>query len=159
MLKLISSENKSLKKYSYVVDCSYRYSICDLLVTSIIQEGRLQFVEFIKITFYCYFTGTNVLAAALQKKNARKRRGGPGGGSLSMSRDASLDEEVTPATPGGSITGDLVSIPNTPITPNVPSTPRMTGSLAVPGHGTDDIITRMKNIELVELGRHKFKPW
>ena len=51
MLKLISSENKSLKKYSYVVDCSYRYSICDLLVTSIIQEGRLQFVEFIKIIF------------------------------------------------------------------------------------------------------------
>ena len=99
------------------------------------------------------------MAAALQKKNARKRRGGPGGGSLSMSRDASLDEEVTPATPGGSLTGDLVSIPNTPITPNVPSTPRMTGSLAVPGHGTDDIITRMKNIELVELGRHKFKPW
>jgi len=110
-------------------------------------------------TFDNVVTGTNVLAAALQKKNARKRRGGPGGGSLSMSRDASLDEEVTPATPGGSLTGDLVSIPNTPITPNVPSTPRMTGSLAVPGHGTDDIITRMKNIELVELGRHKFKPW
>ena len=32
-------------------DCSYRYSICDLFVTSIIQEGRLQFVEFIKFFF------------------------------------------------------------------------------------------------------------
>ena len=99
-----------------------------------------------------------MLAAALQKKNARKRRGGPGGGSLSMSRDASLDEEITPVTPGLS-SGDLGSIPNTPITPNVPSTPRMTGSLAVPGHGPDDIITRMKNIELIELGRHRIKPW
>ena len=39
-----------------------------------------------------------------------------------------------------------------------PSTPRMTGSLAAPGTG-DDIITRMKNIELIELGRHRIKPW
>ena len=53
----------------------------------------------------------------------------------------------------------LISVPSTPITPNVPQTPRMTGSLAVPGHGTDDIITRMKNIELIELGRHRIKPW
>ena len=34
----------------------------------------------------------------------------------------------------------------------------MTGSLAAPGTG-DDIITRMKNIELIELGRHRIKPW
>ena len=39
-----------------------------------------------------------------------------------------------------------------------PSTPRMTGILAAPGTG-DDIITRMKNIELIELGRHRIKPW
>merc|ERR1712156_218521 len=102
-------------------------------------------------------TGTTVLAAALQKKNAKKRRGGPRGGSLSMSRDASLDEEITPATP--TIDSVSCSIPTTPMTPNVPSTPRITGSLAVPGHGTDDIITRMKNIELIELGRHRIKPW
>merc|ERR1712223_180692 len=103
-------------------------------------------------------TGTTVLAAALQKKNARKRRGGPGGGSFSMSRDASLDEELpVPVTPMES--DQLISVPSTPITPNVPQTPRMTGSLAVPGHGTDDIITRMKNIELIELGRHRIKPW
>ena len=51
-----------------------------------------------------------------------------------------------------------VSVPNTPVTLTAPSTPRMTGSLAAPGTG-DDIITRMKNIELIELGRHRIKPW
>ncbi len=96
-------------------------------------------------------TATNVLAAALQKKNARKRRGG----SLS-SGGASLDEEVPPPPPLP--TSDLSSVPNTPITPNVPLTPRMTGSLVAPGQN-DDIITRMKNIELIELGRHQIKPW
>ena len=37
-------------------------------------------------------------------------------------------------------------------------TPRQTGSLAVPGQH-DDVITRMKNIELIELGKHQIKPW
>ena len=27
------------------------------------------------------------------------------------------------------------------------------------GHGPDDVITRMKNIEMVELGRYRMKPW
>lgn len=103
-----------------------------------------------------FLTGTTVLAAALQKKNARKRRGGPGGGSLSSGGGASLDEELPPLTP--STVAPTDSIPNTPITPNVPSTPRTTGSLAVPGQH-DDIITRMKNIELIELGKHRIKPW
>lgn len=40
----------------------------------------------------------------------------------------------------------------------------MTGSLHVPsgsrtGHGPDDVITRMKNINMVELGRFRMKPW
>lgn len=34
--------------------------------------------------------------------------------------------------------------------------PRQTGSM-VAHH--DDIVTRMKNIELVEIGRHQIKPW
>ena len=38
------------------------------------------------------------------------------------------------------------------------STPRQTGSLAAPGTH-DDAITRMKNVELIELGRHRIKPW
>ncbi|XP_050405410.1 histone acetyltransferase KAT5 [Patella vulgata] len=39
---------------------------------------------------------------------------------------------------------------------NVPKTPRQTGSM-VAHH--DDIVTRMKNIELIELGRWRIKPW
>ena len=40
----------------------------------------------------------------------------------------------------------------------------MTGSLQQPsgsrtGHGPDDVITRMKNINMVELGRYRMKPW
>lgn len=34
----------------------------------------------------------------------------------------------------------------------------MTGSL-VSDRSHDDIITRMKNIECIELGRHRLKPW
>ena len=64
---------------------------------------------------------------------------------------ASIDEEV-PLEPAP------VSVPNTPIGLTAPTTPRMTGSLAAPGQ-TDDIITRMKNIELIELGKHRIKPW
>ncbi|XP_064293621.1 histone acetyltransferase KAT5 isoform X3 [Phalacrocorax carbo] len=39
-----------------------------------------------------------------------------------------------------------------------PSAPRMTGSL-VSDRSHDDIVTRMKNIECIELGRHRLKPW
>jgi len=38
------------------------------------------------------------------------------------------------------------------------TTPRQTGSLAAPGTH-DDAVTRMKNVELIELGRHRIKPW
>ncbi|KAM9440800.1 histone acetyltransferase KAT5b isoform 4-T4 [Clarias gariepinus] len=40
----------------------------------------------------------------------------------------------------------------------IPSAPRMTGSL-VSDRSHDDIITRMKNIDCIELGRHRLKPW
>ncbi|XP_053187970.1 histone acetyltransferase KAT5 [Scomber japonicus] len=40
----------------------------------------------------------------------------------------------------------------------IPSAPRMTGSL-VSDRSHDDIVTRMKNIECIELGRHRLKPW
>ena len=39
-----------------------------------------------------------------------------------------------------------------------PTTPRQTGSLAAPG-SMDDVVTRMKNIELIELGKHRIRPW
>ncbi|KAI4499853.1 hypothetical protein M0802_005109 [Mischocyttarus mexicanus] len=35
--------------------------------------------------------------------------------------------------------------------------PRPTGSLVA--HHHDDVVTRMKNVELIELGRHRIKPW
>jgi len=40
--------------------------------------------------------------------------------------------------------------------------PQTTGSLSSgsrTGHGPDDVITRMKNIDLIELGRYRMKPW
>ncbi|XP_030637303.1 histone acetyltransferase KAT5 [Chanos chanos] len=40
----------------------------------------------------------------------------------------------------------------------IPSAPRMTGSL-VSDRSHDDIVTRMKNISCIELGRHRLKPW
>ena len=105
-------------------------------------------------------TGSGVLAAALQKKNARKRRGGAAGGSISSTGGASIDEDSAPPVPepgtpsvaaGGS--GAVVLPPS-----NSPATPRQTGSLAAPGQH-DDVVTRMKNIELIELGKHRIKPW
>lgn len=35
--------------------------------------------------------------------------------------------------------------------------PRTSGSLTV--HHNDDIVTRIKNIEMLELGRHRIRPW
>ncbi|RWS28060.1 histone acetyltransferase KAT5-like protein [Leptotrombidium deliense] len=35
--------------------------------------------------------------------------------------------------------------------------PRSTGSLSA--HNPDDLVTRIKNIEMIELGRHRIKPW
>lgn len=36
------------------------------------------------------------------------------------------------------------------------SCPRSTGSM-VAHH--DDVVTRMKNVEMIELGRHRIRPW
>ena len=123
-------------------------------------------------------TASGVVAAALQKKNnARKRRGGAGGGSVSScsspaitlattgelaanGRGLSIDEEsqsgaAEVGTPNLAVGGSgAVVVPSD----GTPGTPRQTGSLSVPGQH-DDIVTRMKNIELIELGRHRIKPW
>ena len=49
------------------------------------------------------------------------------------------------------------SSPAPPSTPAAPGTgPRQSGSL-VTHH--DDVITRMKNIQMIELGRNRIKPW
>lgn len=49
--------------------------------------------------------------------------------------------------------------PNGPATPGGMGAagPRTTGSLLM--HSNDDVVTRMKNIEMIELGRHRIKPW
>lgn len=44
--------------------------------------------------------------------------------------------------------------PTTPL-----QVPRPSGSGSLVAHNDSDIITRMKNIEMVELGRHRIKPW
>ncbi|XP_057660355.1 histone acetyltransferase Tip60 isoform X2 [Diorhabda carinulata] len=71
--------------------------------------------------------GNAVLAAALQKRINRKRKG------------PSLESEDSQEPP-----------------PNMVAGPRQSGSM-VSHH--DDIVTRMKNIELIELGKHRIKPW
>ncbi|XP_066141478.1 histone acetyltransferase Tip60 [Euwallacea fornicatus] len=73
--------------------------------------------------------GNAVLAAALQKKMNRKRKG------------PSLESE-------DSQEGPLTNPP--------PPGPRQSGSM-VSHH--DDIVTRMKNVEMIELGPHRIKPW
>lgn len=48
--------------------------------------------------------------------------------------------------------GDVASGTATPT-----ARPRTSGSLVA--HGHDDLVTRMKNIEMIELGRHRIRPW
>jgi len=109
-------------------------------------------------------TGSGVLAAALQKKNARKRRGGTDGGTRGSVSGVSIDEDIapspgfnqtTPDTPTLAVGGSgAVAVPPS----GTPATPGQTGSLAAPGQD-QDVVTRMKNIELIELGKHRIKPW
>lgn len=43
-----------------------------------------------------------------------------------------------------------------------PRAPPQTGSMyrgSMSAHATEDVVTRMKNISMVELGRYRIKPW
>lgn len=73
--------------------------------------------------------GSVVLQAALQKKINRKRKAN------FIENDDSQDGPLQQSSAG----------------------PRPTGSLVQ--HHHDDVVTRMKNIELIELGKHRIKPW
>lgn len=74
--------------------------------------------------------GSAVLAAALQKRiNSRKKKG------PSIESEDSQDGASAQTPQQG---------------------PRQSGSM-VSHH--DDIVTRMKNIEMIELGKHRIKPW
>ncbi|XP_052750754.1 histone acetyltransferase Tip60 isoform X5 [Galleria mellonella] len=83
--------------------------------------------------------GGAVLAAALQKKINRKRKAN------SM--------ETEELTPGGDAEGEAPASGAATPTPR----PRQSGSMVA--HGHDDLVTRMKNIEMIELGRHRIRPW
>jgi len=79
-------------------------------------------------------TGPNVLQHAIQKAEKKKKR-------KSLPSVTGAGEEGQEAGEGGER-----------------SAPRQTGSLAAPG-SHDDAITRMKNVEMIELGRHRIRPW
>ncbi len=109
----------------------------------------------------------SVLQAALQKKSARKRRNAnselPRASTESAGSSVSVDDQQLPivmsteASPASPAAINLLK-DQAPSVPPTPSVPRQTGSLAVPGQH-DDVVTRMKNIELIELGRHRIRPW
>lgn len=106
--------------------------------------------------------GSAVLAAALQKKINRKRKA-PSINSISnppvvTTPVTSNPPPITPVTP-------ITPAPMTPATPSVEcedsqepleKTPRQSGSMVM---HHDDVVTRMKNIQFIELGRHRIKPW
>ncbi|XP_028027424.1 histone acetyltransferase Tip60 isoform X3 [Bombyx mandarina] len=86
--------------------------------------------------------GGAVLAAALQKKMNRKRK------PPSLDNDVSLHSEPSQE-------GEADATASGTATPT--ARPRQSGSLVA--HGHDDLVTRMKNIEMIELGRHRIRPW
>jgi histone acetyltransferase HTATIP len=73
--------------------------------------------------------GGAVLEAALQKKINRKRK-------ITGTENEDSQEGL-------------------PLVP--PLTPRMSGSMVT--HHDGDTVTRMKNVQMIELGRHRIKPW
>ncbi|EDW37492.1 GL21384 [Drosophila persimilis] len=107
--------------------------------------------------------GNNVLAAALQKRFNRRRRvhGNTHGHHMPS------QQPQHPQTPNAQVatplhvTGDGL-IPTAPIEDGDGSqegkipTPRQSGSMVT---HQDDVVTRMKNVEMIELGRHRIKPW
>ncbi len=111
-----------------------------------------------------------VLQAALQRKNARKRRTAPPAPTSKDQSEELSTELSVPPSPAPLLLAPSPAPPSTPSTPSTPAvpagasgalsstTPRQTGSLAAPGQH-DDVVTRMKNIELIELGRHQIRPW
>ncbi|XP_014239741.1 histone acetyltransferase Tip60 isoform X2 [Cimex lectularius] len=80
--------------------------------------------------------GNAVLAAALQKKMSRKRKA-----------------PTAPLTPTAPVNNEEKEEP--PEKPS-PAVPCLTGSMVA---HNDDVVTRMKNVEMIELGLHKIRPW
>ncbi|XP_018796952.1 PREDICTED: histone acetyltransferase Tip60 isoform X1 [Bactrocera latifrons] len=104
--------------------------------------------------------GNAVLAAALQKKINRKRK---------FNAVPAPPAVVVPETPQPVIVPapviPAVVVPTTPVPVTVveeasqdgkTATPRQSGSMVI---HQDDVVTRMKNVEMIELGKHRIKPW
>lgn len=91
--------------------------------------------------------GNAVLAAALQKKLTRKRK------------LPSIEVETVPVIPEPPPTPGLLGSGGAiPASTGVESPGKRTsGSLVT--HHHDDVVTRMKNVEMIELGRKRIRPW
>ncbi|EDW62792.2 uncharacterized protein Dvir_GJ16425 [Drosophila virilis] len=123
--------------------------------------------------------GNNVLAAALQKRiNRRRKVHGNSGHShtsaaqLQQQQSQQLQQTLQTSQTPLHVTGDGGLLPTTPgsvggggITSagnedgsqdGKMATPRQSGSMVT---HQDDVVTRMKNVEMIELGRHRIKPW
>ncbi|KAL4238044.1 3-ketoacyl-CoA thiolase 5 [Mactra antiquata] len=74
----------------------------------------------------------------------------PHGNTLSV--DSSGSRSATPSIPHVNSSQDIINADGA----TTPAAPRQTGSM-VAHH--DDAVTRMKNIELIELGKYRIKPW
>ncbi|KAG8146726.1 putative Histone acetyltransferase protein [Naja naja] len=84
---------------------------------------------------------------------------------ITLRFNLSKEREAVPGSPDQPLSSSSCVQPNHRSTQDsqdssdgIPSAPRMTGSL-VSDRSHDDIVTRMKNIECIELGRHRLKPW
>lgn len=125
--------------------------------------------------------GSAVLAAALQKKINRKRKAPPlqqphtpqhqsAAAAAAATAALSTPQHQHHHTPQQPLTPQLPAppTPQTPFPPPtisidtedsqeiLPTTPRQSGSM-VTHH--DDVVTRMKNVEMIELGKHRINPW
>lgn len=88
--------------------------------------------------------GSAVLAAALQKRINRKRKG------------PSLESEDSSEAPPQLGPSSQQQPQQQQQQQQQPPGPRQSGSM-VSHH--DDVVTRMKNVDMIELGRHRIKPW
>ncbi|XP_047028429.1 histone acetyltransferase KAT5 isoform X5 [Helicoverpa armigera] len=101
--------------------------------------------------------GGAVLAAALQKKMNRKRKA-PSidneNNSLQEPKQKHSKTFQAEGIPSLETEGSETNVSGT-ATPT--TRPRQSGSMVA--HGHDDLVTRMKNIEMIELGRNRIRPW
>ncbi|XP_072025620.1 histone acetyltransferase KAT5-like isoform X2 [Amphiura filiformis] len=91
------------------------------------------------------------------KSNAGRKRKLPlGEGSEDLAQDSPAPTPPPP-TNNNSTPGAVVNS-NSNSNSNPPHQPRQTGSMVL-DKSHDDIVTRMKNVNMIELGRYRIRPW